>query len=144
MVWGELWCLAGPAGCQAMTDSSVSQDYLACNNASLCSYDVATLLELLFPLLCTSFRQRSSSPGLHPIIVQTSSRYSRAFMHRTRGVGGCGSVRTNGQRVIWKLICTWIGESQLRESGQTLHRFVTAQALGFKSGSIWKVKTLQK
>lgn len=90
MVWGELWCLAGPAGCQAMTDSSVSQDYLACNNASLCSYDVATLLELLFPLLCTSFRQRSSSPSLHPIIVPTSSRYSRAFMHRTRGVGGCG------------------------------------------------------
>lgn len=60
-----------------MTDSSVSQDYLACNNASLCSCDVAALLEPLFPLLQTSFRQRSSSPSLHPIRAETSSGYSR-------------------------------------------------------------------
>jgi len=60
-----------------MTDSSVSQDYLAYNNASLCSCDVAALLEPLFPLLRTSFRWHSSSPSFHPIIVQTSSRYSR-------------------------------------------------------------------
>lgn len=46
-----------------MTDSSVSQDYLACNKASLCSCDVATLLEPLFPLLQTSFRRGFLLPG---------------------------------------------------------------------------------
>lgn len=59
---------------------------------------------------------------------------------------GLGDVEALEQmvRVISKLICTWVIQLQLKTSGQTLHGFVTAQALGFKSENIWKVKTLQE
>lgn len=93
-----------------MTDSSVSQDYLACNNASLCSCDVATLLELLFPLLQTSFRRGgSSSLSLHPIIAQTSSRYSR-YLHAGRVGWG-----------MWRCWNKW-SESDLRAHLHVDHR----------------------
>lgn len=66
----------------AVSDSSVSQDYSACDNAALCSCHVTTLLQLLFPLLCPSFEGISlhtpySLPP-HPLLMQTGTQgYSR-------------------------------------------------------------------
>lgn len=61
-----------------MSDSSVSQDYSARDNAALCSGHVTTQLQLLFGLLCPSFEGislHSHTLTPHPSsLTQTGTR----------------------------------------------------------------------